>query len=202
MRRWDPVQEQGTRHQRRIAAAGAPEPSTAHVPGFEHYPRFYAKRRRGRVVDVAVSFDALVRSARGGWAAGTAVTATHRAPDGHPVVLDADDGETTAATGATCGSSRWVPEVPGGPVAEVVAAVRTLRALGAAPGPGVQEGLVDGSVAERSQRAWLDGDARAGVDGFRVECPRPAGHDGLCEARSQLGDLVWRWDRREQTVHD
>ncbi|WP_337062005.1 hypothetical protein [Kineococcus sp. G2] len=199
MRRWDPVQDQGTRHQRRVAAAGAPEPATAHVPGFEHYPRFYAKRRRGRVLDVDTSFDALVRSARGGWAAGTTVTATHRAPDGHPVVLDAGDAATT---GAACGSSRWVPQVPGGPVAEVVAALRTLRALGAAPGPGVQEDLVAGSAAERSQRAWLDGDVRAGVDGFRVECARPAGHEGPCEARSRLGDLVWRWDRREQTVHD
>ncbi|NAZ87041.1 hypothetical protein [Kineococcus indalonis] len=196
MRRWDPVQDQWTRHQRRIAAAGAPEPRTAHVAGFEHYPRFYAKRRRGRVVDVASSFDVLVRSARGGWAAGTTVTAAHRAPDGHPVVL-----EDTAPQG-TCRSSLWVPAVPGGPVAEVVAAVRTLRAFGAPLAPGVQEGAASGSWAERSQEAWLEGDVRPAVDGFRVECTLPAGHEGPCTARSQLGDLVWRWDPREQVVLD
>ncbi|WP_432502258.1 hypothetical protein [Kineococcus arenarius] len=196
MRRWDPAQEQWTRQQRRIAAAGAPEPPTARVDGFEHYPRFYAKRRRGRVLDVAASFDALVRSARGGWAAGTTVTATHRAPDGHPVVLDAP------GQGSTCASSRWVPEVPGGPVAELVAALRTLRALGAVTAPGVQEGLTGGSGAERSQQAWLDGEAKAGVDGFRVVCTLEPGHEGPCLARAQLGDLVWRWDPREQVPLD
>ena len=199
MRRWDPVQDQWTRHQRRIAAAGAPEPSTAAVEGFEHYPRFYAKRRRGRTVDVASSFDVLVRSARGGWAAGTTVTATHRAPDGHPVVLE--PGADGGADG-TCRSSRWVAQVPGGPVAEVVAALRTLRAFGADLAPGVQEGAASGSWAERSQEAWLEGDVRPAVDGFRVECTLPAGHAGPCTARSQLGDVVWRWDPREQVVLD
>ena len=189
------MQEQWTRQQRRIAAAGAPEPSTARVDGFEDYPRFYAKRRRGQVVDVASSFDVLVRSGRGGWAAGTTVTAMHQAPDGHSVVLDA------AASGPVCRSSRWVAQVPGGPVAEVVAALRTLRAFDAAPAPGVQVGLVPGSAVERSQQAWLDGDVKPGVDGFRVECPLQAGHEGLCVARSQLGDLQWRWDRREQVIH-
>ncbi|WP_432522126.1 hypothetical protein [Kineococcus sp. SYSU DK006] len=195
MRRWDPVQEQGTRHQRRIAAAGAPEPPTAHVAGFEHYPRFYAKRRNGRVVDVDTSFDVLVRSARGGWSAGTTVTATHQAPDRHPVVVE----EPTAGGHV---SSRWVPEVPGGPVAQLVAALRTLRALDASLAPGVQEGAAPGSAAQRSQQAWLDGEVRAGIDGFRVECTLPAGHEGPCEARAQLGDLVWRWDPREQVVLD
>ncbi|PPK93387.1 hypothetical protein CLV92_11015 [Kineococcus xinjiangensis] len=194
MRRWDPVQDQRTRHQRRFAAAGAPDPPTAGVEGFEGYPRYYVKRQRGQVVDVASSFDELVRSARGGWAAGTTVTATHRAPDGHPVVLDA------AASGRSCRSSRWVAEVPGGPVAEVVAALRTLRAFGAGLAPGVQEGLLDSSAAQRSQQAWLEGDVKAGVDGFRVECPLEAGHEGLCAARSQLGDLEWRWDPREGVI--
>ncbi len=196
VRRWDPAQDQWTRHQRRIAAAGAPEPPTAQVAGFEDYPRFYAKRRRGRVVDVASSFDVLVRSARGGWAAGTTVTATHQAPDGHPVLLDGSTPDRS------CGSSRWVPEVPGGPVAELVAALRTLRALGASPGPGIQEGVVRGSWAERSQEAWLERGVRPRVDGFRVGCALGPGHEGPCTARAQLGDLAWRWDPREQVVLD
>ncbi|GAB7189523.1 hypothetical protein NUM3379_02290 [Kineococcus sp. NUM-3379] len=190
------MQDQRTRQQRRIAAAGAPEPPTARVEGFQEYPRFYAKRRNGQVVDVASSFEVLVRSARGGWAAGTTVTAAHRAPDGHPVVQDA------AAAGGACASSRWVAQLPGGPVAELVAALRTLRAFGAPPGPGLQQDLPAGSAVERSQEAWLDGDAAPGVDGFRVRCPLPAGHGGLCEARALLGELVWRWDPREQVVHD
>ena len=196
MRRWDPVQEQGTRHQRRIAAAGAPEPATARVAGFEQYRRFYAKRRRGQVVDVAASFDVLVRSARGGWAAGTTVTATHLAPDGQPVVLEG------SGAGGTCGSSRWVPEVAGGPVAHLVAALRMMRAFDAVPAPGVQEGLRGDSAARRSQQAWLEAEVRPGIDGFRVECTLEAGHEGACAARAQLGDLLWRWDGREQVVLD
>ena len=194
VRRWDPVQDQETRQQRRIAAAGAPEPPTAAVAGFERYPRFYAKKRRGQVIDMASSFDVLVRSARGGWAAGTTVTATHQAPDGHPVLVGG------ASAGRSCASTRWVPEVPGGPVAEVVAAIRTLRAFDAVLALGVQEGLVSGSGAQRSQQSWLDGEVKAGVDGFRVECPLEAGHAGLCVARAQVGDLLWRWDRREDVI--
>jgi len=194
VRRWDPVADQGSRQQRRIAAAGAPEPPTAEVAGFEGYPRFYLKLRRGEVLDMGSSFEDLVRSARGGWAAGTTVTATHQAPDGHPVVFDG------SATGSVCGSSRWVPEVTGGTVAEVVAALRTLRAFDALPAPGVQADVVEGSGVQRSQQAWLDGEVKPGVDGFRVECRRPAGHDGDCVARAQVGDLEWRWDRREQVI--
>ncbi|WP_432493845.1 hypothetical protein [Kineococcus gypseus] len=196
MPRWDPVQEQGTRQQRRIAAAGAPEPPTAGVDGFERYPRYYTKRRRGQVVDVDDSFEVLVRSGRGGWAAGTTVTATHRAPDGRAVVVG------PAASGARCASSRWVAQVPGGPVAEVVAALRTLRAFGAGLAPGVQRGAVPGSGAERSQEAWLEGTARDGMDGFRVECAQPRGHGGPCSASAQLGELTWRWDPREEAVLD
>lgn len=197
VRRWDPLQEQGTRQQRRIAAAGPPVPSTAGVAGFEDYPRFYAKLRHGQVLDRAGSFEEIVRSARGGWATGTTVTATHLAPDRHPVLLTrAHPG----ATGSTCPATRWVAEVPGSATADFVAALRTLLALEALPRVSVQREVDPGSTAARTQEAWLRGEAGTGVDGFRVQCSRPAGHEGLCGAHAQVGDLGWSWDREREVI--
>ncbi|WP_328291831.1 hypothetical protein OG218_03595 [Kineococcus sp. NBC_00420] len=202
MRRWDPLQEQDNRQQRRIAAAGPPVPSTADVAGFEDYPCFYVKLRRGRVLDSAGSFEEIVRSARGGWAAGTTVTATHLAPDRHPVLLlEAAVGAGGGAEyGARCGATRWVADVPGSATAGLVGALRTLHAFDALPELSIQRGGVIGSTAARTQAAWLSGETRAGVDGFRVQCPRPSGHEGLCVVHAVVGDVTWSWDREREVI--
>ena len=198
VRRWDPIQEQGTRQQRRIVAAGPPVPSTADVAGFEAYPRFYAKVRHGRLLDSAGTFEEIVRSARGGWATGTTVTATHLAPDRHPVLLARP--RTGEVAEATCAATRWVAEVPGDATSELVAALRTLRALDALPQMSIQSDVVPGSAAAATQAAWLRGEVRAGVDGFRVQCPLPPGHEGLCVVPALAGDVRWSWDREREVI--
>ncbi|MFD0485550.1 hypothetical protein ACFQ46_23410 [Kineococcus sp. GCM10028916] len=60
------------------------------------------KLRRGRVLDSAASCEEVVRSARGGWAAGTTVTATHLAPD--PIQLHIIAQPAAAGQDLTCGS--------------------------------------------------------------------------------------------------
>lgn len=173
-------------------------PATAGVEGFEGYPRFYLKLRHGRVLDSAGSFEEVARSARGGWGAGTVVTATHVAPDRHPVLLGAAPGGV--APGARCGATRWVAEVAGGATADLVAALRTLNAFGALPEVSVQRDGVAGSPAARTQEAWLSGEAQPGVDGFRVQCPRRAGHEGVCVVQALVGELTWSWDRERGII--
>ena len=139
--------------------------------------------------------EKVVRSARGGWATGTTVTATHLAPDRHPVLLS-----TARPAGGECAATRWVAEVPGSATADLVAALRTLDAFGALPQGSVQRDAPAGSAAVATQVAWLRGEARAGVDGFRVQCPRPAGHEGPCVVHALVGDLTWVWDREREVV--
>ncbi len=57
-----------------------------------------------------------------------------------------------------------------------------------------------GSDAVQYQEAWLSGRAEAGMDGFRVECALPAGHEGACEVHARMGALVWRWDQRAAVI--
>ncbi|WP_146149399.1 hypothetical protein [Kineococcus rhizosphaerae] len=217
MRRWDPTQEQGTRQQRRITAAGPPAPSTADVEGFEDYPCFYAKVRHGQLLDTAATFEELVRSARGGWATGTTVIATHLAPDRHPVLhtptwtvagpgTGSGSGRGTGAgvagspEGAVCTATRWVADRPGSATGELVAALRVLHALDALPQLSIQREVIIGSPVVVTQAAWLRGETGAGVDGFRVQCGRRSGHEGSCVVRALVGDLTWGWDRVREVI--